>query len=57
MVNGDVVKRIILSMILRILLEKEFGISDKKRPKIGLFCSYMTKRDLKHLVSLYLQGE
>lgn len=33
------------------------GISDKKRPKMGLFCSYMTKRDLKHLISLYLQGE
>ena len=37
--------------------ETKSGISDKKRPKIGLFCSYMTKRDLKHLVSLYLQGE
>ena len=36
---------------------KKIGISDKKRPKMGLFCSYMTKRDLKHLVSLYLQGE
>jgi len=34
-----------------------FGISDKKRPKMGLFCSYMTKRDLKYLISLYLQGE
>ena len=33
------------------------GISDKKRPKMGLFCSYMTKRDLKYLISLYLQGE
>ena len=33
------------------------GISDKKRPKMGLFCSYMTKRDLKHPISLYLQGE
>ena len=33
------------------------GISDKKRPKMGLFCSYMTKRDLKPLISLYLQGE
>ena len=37
--------------------KEELGISDKKRPKMGLFCSYMTKRDLKHLVSLYLQGE
>ena len=40
------------------LLKHElFGISDKKRPKMGLFCSYMTKRDLKYLISLYLQGE
>ena len=42
------------------LIEKEsinYGISDKKRPKMGLFCSYMTKRDLKYLISLYLQGE
>ena len=36
---------------------KNLGISDKKRPKMGLFCSYMTKRDLKYLISLYLQGE
>ena len=28
-----------------------FGISDKKRPKMGLFFSYMPKRDLKLLVS------
>ena len=28
-------------------LINDFGISDKKRPKMGLFCSYMTKRDLK----------
>ena len=35
----------------------ESGISDKRRPKMGLFCSYMTKRDLKPLISLYLQGE
>ena len=27
------------------------GISDKKRPKMGLFFSYMPKRDLKLLVS------
>ena len=27
-------------------LINDFGISDKKRPKWGLFCSYMTKRDL-----------
>jgi len=32
--------------------EKEFlGISDKKRPKMGFFFSYMPKRDLKLLVS------
>ena len=37
--------------------DEELGISDKKRPKMGLFCSYMTKRDLKHLICLYLQGE
>ena len=30
---------------------KHFGISDKKRPKMGLFFSYMPKRDLKLLVS------
>ena len=30
---------------------KNFGISDKKRPKMGLFFSYMPKRDLKLLVS------
>ena len=30
---------------------KPFGISDKKRPKMGLFFSYMPKRDLKLLVS------
>ena len=29
----------------------KFGISDKKRPKMGLFFSYMPKRDLKLLVS------
>ena len=28
-----------------------YGISDKKRPKMGLFFSYMPKRDLKLLVS------
>ena len=39
------------------LTSKKLGISDKKRPKMGLFCSYMTKRDLKHLICLYLQGE
>ena len=39
------------------LFVKNTGISDKKRPKMGLFCSYMTKRDLKYLISLYLQGE
>ena len=38
-------------------LNRFYGISDKKRPKMGLFCSYMTKRDLKYLISLYLQGE
>ena len=38
-------------------MQIKYGISDKKRPKMGLFCSYMTKRDLKHLISLYLQGE
>ena len=30
---------------------KMLGISDKKRPKMGLFFSYMPKRDLKLLVS------
>ena len=38
-------------------IKYNLGISDKKRPKMGLFCSYMTKRDLKYLISLYLQGE
>jgi len=41
----------------RLAKDALLGISDKKRPKMGLFCSYMTKRDLKHLISLYLQGE
>ena len=31
--------------------KREYGISDKKRPKMGLFFSYMPKRDLKLLVS------
>jgi len=43
--------------ITDVLIFRKMGISDKKRPKMGLFCSYMTKRDLKHLISLYLQGE
>ena len=33
------------------LVSKKYGISDKKRPKMGLFFSYMPKRDLKLLVS------
>ena len=49
-------KRFRVVIKLSIYIRKK-GISDKKRPKMGLFCSYMTKRDLKHLVSLYLQGE
>ena len=31
--------------------KRKRGISDKKRPKMGLFFSYMPKRDLKLLVS------
>ena len=37
----------ILLFYLKISL---LGISDKKRPKMGLFFSYMPKRDLKLLV-------
>ena len=47
----------IFLQLLQVGLNSILGISDKKRPKMGLFCSYMTKRDLKPLISLYLQGE
>lgn len=45
------------SVVKQLMRLINLGISDKKRPKMGLFCSYMTKRDLKPLISLYLQGE
>ena len=55
-VNGDYAERELKKIqqnIVKARKEKEafLGISDKKRPKMGLFFSYMPKRDLKLLVS------